>query len=296
MAGNALKNCGFLDLAAGWEATGGVLAVDEASRGAPGRAALTATRAAAGALMIRTRPADRAPTAGWGGYEAMAAVAALNDDSGVAVAVLVEFFDAGGAVVEARSVDVQPARLARHGLARAGLRITYGRAFDRGAVPPAAVTAGLSVQAQGATSLSVVKPMLAPAQAGRSEPLAWDPGPHDALELNRPRWPSILRAFASGPGAEPQADRTEFAAATGRPMARRTTASAARKYADAVRCDPVERAELEAFHASVGDFWFVEPDTDRLCLASFAADGAPRLRQDLGEVALIDVALWLETA
>lgn len=296
MGGNALKNCGFLDLASGWEATGGVLSVDESERGAPGRAALTATRATTGALMIRTRPSDRAALGGWERYEASAAVAALDGDSAATATVQIEFFNAAGGLIEARSVNVLPPHLTRHGLALAGLRTTYARAFDRAAVPPGAATAGLKAQAHAATSLSLVKPMLAQAQPGRSEPLVWDPGPHDGPELNRPRWPSLLRAFAAGPGADPQADRTEFSGQSGRPVMRRTTAAAARKYADAVRCDPVERAVLEAFHARVGDFWFVEPDTDRLCLASFAADGAPRLRQDLGETALIDIALWLETA
>jgi hypothetical protein len=64
-----------------------------------------------------------------------------------------------------------------------------------------------------------------------------------------------------------------------------------------MRCDAVQRATLEAFHrATPRGFWFVEPDTDRLCVADFADDGAPRLTEAAGPTSILSVALWLETA
>ena len=63
-----------------------------------------------------------------------------------------------------------------------------------------------------------------------------------------------------------------------------------------MRCDAVQREALEAFARTAGDFWFVEPDSDRLCVASFAADGAPRMVESRGPTVMMTVALWLETA
>ncbi|ASE39141.1 hypothetical protein CEP68_06290 [Brevundimonas vesicularis] len=139
--------------------------------------------------------------------------------------------------------------------------------------------------------------MVARVPIGRSVPMPWDPGQHGDDDLNFAAWPDILRPFRGGGGGEVQPGRVEYQSGAGRPKSRRVALDPVRKFMGQVRCDGIERAALEQFwREGPGDFWIVEPDTDRLCVASWAADGAPIMMEGRGLTCLMQVGLWMETA
>ena len=146
-------------------------------------------------------------------------------------------------------------------------------------------------------SVLLLKPMVARVPAGRTLPLLWTPGQHNGADLAFASWPDILRPFRAGAGGEVQPGRVEYQAGAGRPKSRRVALDPVRKFMGQVRCDGVERAALEQFwREGAGDFWIVEPDTDRLCIASWSADGAPMMIEQRGLTCMMQVGLWMETA
>jgi hypothetical protein len=302
---NRLTNAGALDGVDGWAATAGMtLSKDEMERGSPGRGVIRAsgTSSSAGqSFAVTSASAARADVQGVSVVEVYLAAAAFVAGAPVPPFVRLVFFDAGGAVLMAHELTVRRPALASWGVARDGLLDTYYRAWARIERPASAVSAaveagGRATGAGQAIEAVLLKPLIAEAPQGSQSPLLWSPGLHSNVDLKRPSWPGALREFGLGAGFEPKPGMIEFDAGPGRPMSRPITADAARKLSGQIRCDVVQRAMLEAFHATARSFWIVEPGSERLCVGSWAADGAPRLSETRGALHIMDVALWLETA
>lgn len=284
---NRLANAAFLELSSGWTGTG--LAVDEAVRGAAGRAALTGS----GAISVAT--ASR-PTVTPGEIIEVSILTAAGAPSAPATPVVsLSFYNGGGSVIgDPLALPVQPAPLTQHGEGVLGARETFRRAWARVAVPAGAARAGLTIS--GAGAVAILRPFLAGVPSGRADPLPFDPGVHAEADLQLGVWP-LVKPFQTPSLGEPQPGRIEFGAGPGRPAARRTAYDPARKFTGRLRCDAVQLAALETFwREGPSDFWLVDPATDRLCVASWAADGAPRIVEARGITSIVEVGLWLETA
>lgn len=302
---NRLPNAGFLDLAEGWAASAPLaLTVDETNHGAPGRMVLRGTGVATAdgqTLTVQPLTAMRPEVAVGELIEGRAFVAAFVAGVAVMPEVRLLFRTAGAVEVSALPAPVSAAPLAIHGEGLGGVADTFRRAFLRAVAPATTANATLEVRVTAntgqAVEILILKPLLDDVPAGRGEPLPWDPGLHEPEDLQLAVWPEILRPFQASAGAEPKPARVEFETDRGRPASRRTDIDPVRRFEGTMRCDQVQRAALEAFARSgAGDFWFVEPDTDRLCVASFAADGAPRMVESRGPTVMMAVGLWLETA
>lgn len=305
---NGLWNAGFLQGADHWSTVGsGALSVDETLRGAPGRAVLKASRLAATIGLtapIEPAAADRVAVAAGDVVEFSAGALGLLGLAELAVAprAFAVFYDAGGGTVETRALTVRAPELAAHGLGLAGVRSSFYGIQQRETAPAGAVKASLRIEAASTApnqtvAVLALKPMVARVPAGRILPLLWTPGQHDGADLAFASWPDILRPFRSGAGGEVQPGRVEYQAGAGRPKSRRVALDPVRRFLGQLRCDGVERAALEQFwREGPGDFWIVEPDTDRLCIASWTADGAPLMTEQRGLTCLMQVGLWMETA
>lgn len=301
---NRLPNAGFLDLTQGWVSSSSLaLTVDETNRGASGRQVLRGTGVAAadGYQTLQPATAFRPAAAPGEVIEVQAFIAAHVAGAAVQPMPRLVFRDGGGAQISALDIPVRPALLALHGEGVAGLTDTFRRAYLRTPAPAGAATATIEARVAAATGqtvdIALLKPLVGPVPAGRGEPLLWSPGVHAQQDLQLPAWPSLLKPFQARGGSSPKPGRAEFESATDRPVSRRTAIDPARRFDGAIRCDPVQRAILENFARSVpGDFWIVEPDSERLCVASFAADGAPRMVEERGPTVIMNVGLWLETA
>lgn len=301
---NRLPNAGFLELTAGWsksELLG--LSVDEHQRGAPGRAVLVAagTTTAPGQTVKAWVDAPRRPAITSGMIEVAGGLSAFVAGATVTPQARVVFRNSAGNQVAAEPIEVRPALLTQHGEARDGLLDTFGSFWARLPVPAGTATVDLEavvVTPQPATvEIALLKPMLDRVTANRADPLPWDPGVHVDAGLQLGVWPQVLRPFRQGSRSEPQPDRLEFAGSAGRPASRRISPDPVRKFQGNLRCDVVQRSALETFwREGAADFWFVEPDTERLCVASRAADGGPRPSSTHGALTQMDLALWLETA
>lgn len=300
---NRLPNAGFLELSRGWAASAGLaLEADEAVRGDAGRAVLVASGAAASgqALGLATALDARAVLVPGATYEARALLAARLDGAPIAATARVVTY-AGGVQARELAMDVRPAPLAAHGEGVLGAPATFRRAVLRFTAAPGETAAALALAAvapaAGAADLALLRPLIGDVPAGRAAPLNWDPGLHLASDLMLGRWPDVLAPFQAGPGAEAAAGAVEFGSGPGRPASRRTAHDPARRFTGRLRCDPVQRAALDAFwRGGAADFWLVEPGSDRLCVASWAADGQPRMVEPRGPTDMVEVGLWLETA
>lgn len=305
---NGLWNAGFLQGADHWTTVGGgILIVDETQRGAPGRAVLKASRLAATVgLTVPVEPAaaDRVTVAAGDVVEFSAGALGLLGlvEASAAPRAWAVFYNASGTVLETRPLVVRPPEVAAHGLGLAGVRASFYGVQQRETAPAGAAKATLRVEAVSTAanqnvSVLLLKPLVGRIPAGRSVPLLWDPGQHDNTDLMFTAWPDVLRPFRGGGGGEVQPGRVEYQSGAGRPKSRRVALDPVRKFMGQVRCDGVERAALEQFwREGPGDFWIVEPDTDRLCIASWAADGAPMMMEARGLTCLMQVGLWMETA
>ena len=305
---NGLWNAGFLQGADHWGTVGsGALSVDETLRGAPGRAVLKASRLAATVGLtspIEPLAADRVAVSAGDVVEFAAGVLGLLGvaETGVAPRAFAVFYDAGGGTVATRPLTVRAPEVATHGLGLAGVRASFYGIQQRETTPAGAAKASLRVEAVSTApnqtvTVLLLKPIVARVPAGRVLPLLWSPGQHDGPDLAFASWPNILRPFRAGAGGEVQPGRVEYQAGAGRPKSRRVALDPVRKFMGQVRCDGVERAALEQFwREGAGDFWIVEPDTDRLCIASWSADGAPMMIEQRGLTCMMQVGLWMETA
>lgn len=290
---NRLRNAAFLELSAGWACAissgPGALTVDEAVRGGPGLTVLL------GSGPIRTATSARPVVAAGDIIEVSARVSAGTSAAPVPAEVAVVFYAAGEVELSSVPITVLPAPVAMHGEGVLGVRDTLQRAWGRVVAPADAVRAGLAISGSG--EVLVQRPFLDVVPAGRARPLAWDPGVHLEPGLQHGVWPQILRPFQATPAGEAQPGRIEFGAGAGRPSSRRIARDPVRRFTGRLRCDAVEAAALETFwREGPSDFWVVDPATDRLCLASFAADGQPRKVEDRGPTSIFEVGLWLETA
>jgi hypothetical protein len=297
---NLLPNAGFLDLTEGWTVTGGpTLSVDESGKGAPGRAVLRAAGNASvtGSVVLS---ASRRPAAASGQtWAAACSVVARVAGVEVTPTVRLAFKSSGGGSTGTAAAAVRPAELSASGLGVHGLRQTFLTAEAGGVAPASTASATIEIVVPVTSGQSVeillLKPVagIGPITTG----WVWDPGDHTAVDLQRPAWPDGLRPFRRGPGSQPKAWSHAFDAATGRPAQRRQALDPARRFDGTMRCDAVQRALLETFHRTTPrGFWFVEPDSDRLCVADFADDGAPSMTDAAGPTSIMSVGLWLETA
>lgn len=302
---NGLPNCGFLDELVGWTSSAQLtLTVDESIRGSPGRAALVGTGTTSATnqkqMIVSSAPGRMIVAAGQE-LEVSACIAAFVGGVALKPAARLVFYNDAEAEVSPVTLDPDDPQLSTHGVALHGVRQSYYRVFARAVVPGTAVRAGFEVSTTPAASgaavvLALTKPLIGFLIPGRSEALGWEPGPHATPDLLLSAWPDALQVFQIAPGGERLAGRVEFQAGPSAPTSRRTSSDAARRYTGQLRCDAVQRAILDAFWRTSGRFWFVEPDTDRLCVASFTADGAPRQTEDMGVEVMMQVDLWLETA
>lgn len=302
---NRLTNAGFLDQAEGWTASAPLtLSIDETVRGDAGRLVLRGAGNASGDAQTATvQPATASRPAVVAGdmVEVHGAVAAFIAGVAATPTVRLVFRDVVASQISAASLDLRAPALTLHGLGRHGLADTFHRFHARLPAPVGAATATIDAAATAPTAgqsieIALLRPFLDILPAGRADPLPWDPGVHGGADLQLEIWPQVLRPFQRGSGAEPRPDRVEFDTGPGRGASRRTSLDPARRFDGTMRCDAVQRAALEAFHRSdPGDFWFVEPDSGRLCVASFAADGAPRATEARGPTVIMSVGLWLET-
>jgi len=305
---NGLWNAGFLQGAEHWVTVGGgALVVDETLRGAPGRAVLKASRLAATVGLtapVEPAAADRVAVSAGDVVEFAAGALGLLGavEAPAAPRAWAVFYNAAGTVLETRPLVVRPPEVATHGLGLAGVRASFYGVQQRETAPAGAAKATLRVEAVSTAanqnvSVLLLKPMVGRIPTGRSVPMLWDPGQHDNTDLTFTTWPDVLRPFRGGGGGEVQPGRVEYQSGAGRPKSRRVALDPVRKFMGQVRCDGVERAALEQFwREGPGDFWIVEPDTDRLCIASWAADGAPMMMEARGLTCLMQVGLWMETA
>lgn len=301
---NRLPNAGLLDLTTGWTASGPLaLTVDETNHGAPGRTVLRAAgNATADGQTLTVQPAtgDRPEVDVGDLVEGRAYVAAFVAGVAVAPSVRLIFRTAGAVQVSALDMPVQNASLTAHGEAVGGVPATFRRVYLRAVAPATTANATIEVRVTAnngqAVEILILKPLVGVASSAMTEPLTWDPGVHEAEDLQLGVWPAILKPFQAASGGEPKPARVEFETDRGRPSSRRTDIDPVRRFEGTMRCDAVQREALEAFARTAGDFWFVEPDSDRLCVASFAADGAPRMIESRGPTVMMAVGLWLETA
>lgn len=301
---NRLTNAGFLDEAQGWTSSAALaLSVAETGRGAPGRLVLrgVGTATSNGQILVVQPATGSRPAAAPGEtVEVSGAIAAFVGGVPATPTARLVFRDAGGSQVGATDLGVVAPAQPQHGVGLAGLRETFHRVFGRALAPASTATATVehrvTANSGQAVEVAVLKPLLDAVPQGRREPLLWDPGEHVETDLQLDVWPGLLKPFQARGGSEPKPSRVEFGSAMDRPVGRRTALDPARRYEGLIRCDPVQRAALEAFARTAGDFWIVEPDSDRLCVGSFAADGAPRMAEARGPTVMMGVALWLETA
>lgn len=297
---NLLPNAGFLDLTEGWTVTGGpTLSVDETGKGAPGRAVLRAAGNASvtGSVVLS---ASRRPAAAPGqSWSAACSVVARVAGVEVTPTVRLAFKSSGGGSTGTAAAAVRPAELSVSGLGVHGLRQTFLTAEAAGVAPSSTASATIEIVVPVASGQAVEILLLKPTAGlgGLTPGWTWDPGDHAVVDLQRPAWPDSLRPFRRGGGAQLKPWSHSFESATGRPAQRRQSLDPARRFDGTMRCDAVQRATLEAFHrATPRGFWFVEPDSDRLCVADFADDGAPTMAEAAGPTSIMSVGLWLETA
>lgn len=302
---NGLTNCGFLDQLSGWTKSAQLsLNVDEEIYGAPGRSALVGvglTSASNQKQSISPTAPARASVAAGQEIEVSAFAAAFVDGAALQPAARLVYYNIGETEISAVTLTPTPPQISQHGVGLLGVRSTFYRIFSRAVVPVSAVKAAIEISTTPAGSgvfvtLVLLKPLIGVRIPGRTEALGWEPGLHVTEDLQLSAWPDALPVFQIAPGAERLSARAEFQSGTAAPISRRTSTDPARRYTGQIRCDPVQRARLDAFWSTSGRFWFVEPDTDRLCVASFAADGAPRQTEDHGVEVTMQVDLWLETA
>lgn len=299
--GNLLHNAGFLDGIAGWQGTSGLtLAVDETTRGAAGRMVLKGTgnaTASGHARWLSPTTAKRVDVSALPLIEVFGWAAAFRGGTAVPPDMRAVFYNSGGTAIQTVPLTVRPPVVPLHGVALAGLKDTYWSAYDLIIRPANAVRvsveAGTTSTASQTLEVLMLKPFVG-APSARHRMSTWGPGAHDNTDLSLRNWPSDLEIVGSA-GAEAKPWAIAHDAGAGLPSQRRTSADPARKLACRVRADVVQRATLEAFCADEKRFWFVEPDTEKVCKAGFDAQGAPRLSEARGGLHYLDFTLWLET-
>lgn len=300
---NGFRNAGFMDGVTGWQASSGLsLGVAETGRGASGRMVLRGSGVSTASgqdRFLSCATTARANVAGMAVVEVFVSVAAFLAGAAVPPWVRAAFYDAGGVAVETVTLAVQRPSLGLHGVAVAGLSDTFWRAYATLKRPAngvrLSIEAGVTSTANGQTVEVVMLKPYAGAALPRHQAAIWGPGIHENPDLMRRNWPSDL-PLVGREGGQPKPWAITHDAGAGLPAQRRVSSDPVRKLTARVRADVVQRAQLEAFAADASRFWMVEPDTEKLCLAGFDAEGAPRLAEHRGGLHYLDVTLWLETA
>jgi hypothetical protein len=290
MTGNALKNAGFLDGATNYSASGLTLAVDAATRGAPGRIVLVGTATAGGAGTNYTIGNSVGVTVAAGGtFEVFALVGGSNGAVSVEVVI-------GGVTTQVPLIRAQQATASR------GLAETFGLYYLRGVSAgggSAILNARLISAGAGAVALWIQKPFLdvaSPTSPALGFPQVFDPGAHDNADLNRTVWLTAMPRFLASSEIAPVSNLATFATDSQLPINVRTYTGLRHTLRGRMRLTKDQVARLDDFYAArtISPFWFVRPDTNELCFASFLADGQPTPIAHKGAFTMTEVGLLLE--
>lgn len=252
--GNRVLNATGQDGVADWT---GATSVDETTVGAEGRVVIVSS---GGSLRSSTTPVAPGQT-----VEAAGLVA------GTSAALVVEFLDGGGSVLQSAAI---PVRSAGVGSPRRGIASSFTIARGRLVAPSSTASARLRATATGTVYL--LRPWLESTPYGDGRSL-WQAGPHTNPDLDLPVWPSALPILAEdGYTLEPIPTRAEFAGDVGVPITRSRSTTRRYKLRGTLALDSEEQDRLEQFFDDRnGAFWFTRPDNMALQRARWLADGEP---------------------
>jgi hypothetical protein len=267
--GNALSNAGGLDGLTGYAPASGALTVDETTFGAPGRAVFVGP----GGVICP----GVAVTAG----ELLEVFAHVADSAGAAPALVVEIGASVQAVPLVKTALYLPSR---------GLPLSFNWYYARIA---AAATGNAVLTATSPNDTLLLKPYLAAAPS-TARPTVWDPGSHVNPDLQLPTWPSLLPPFRPDALPTPTTNASAFAADTNISITRDLYTQLQYDFKGQMRLNPQQYDALEQFYqANRQTFFVVEPLNDRLCIASWLFDGAPKPSANSGIWTIVEVGLHL---
>ena len=265
--GNLLANASFLDGDTNWAAVSGGLAFDEVTLGAPGRRVLTGSGGAYSAEV---------PVSGI--VEAFIWISGTGGDARLAWS--------GGAST--------PLVLSRP--ATTPSKRGVPTSFDYFYVRTDAQSGSVRIVGEGSGSRAILKPYIGPAAPwpGRR---VWDPGSHSNPDLQLPIWPSSLRPVQASSNPQPVANARAFSTDSNIPIREDLYTGLHYQFKGEVRVTPDELDDLELLYETARDgFFFVDPFSDRLCIAEWLADGAPTFSSDQGLTAIYSFGLHLTVA
>ena len=271
--GNALSNAGGLDGLTGWSVNAGALSVDEVTYGAPGRAVFVGSGGSVVSPQVAVTAGSMLEVFGY-----------VADSAGASTALAVHVGGAVAAVPKVRSGNYS---------AKRGLPLSFDWFYGRLASP---ASGEATLVAGSANSTLLMKPYLGAAPSS-PKPTVWDPGSHVNPDLQLPIWPSILPPFQTGALPTPTSNATSFATDTNIPIVSDLYTQLQYDFKGQLRLDPEQFDALESFfETNRSTFYIVEPLNDRLCIAYWAADGAPKPTKTSGIWTIVEVGLHLTVA
>lgn len=297
----ALANAGFLEGTTGW--TGGSPTVDETTAGALGRRVLTRSASVSASNVLDLTSA--VVTSGVAAGVAVTAMGMVGIEGPMRYADLqIQFLTSADAVIDTVTLGLQEDQDGTPSRGIAG----FGRFYDDLICPATTAKVRLKATAtaygSGTGKIHLLKPYLAIAR-DTTVPARWAPGVHANADLQLPDWPQRLPpVLMDGYSCEPLAISEGFRGDNMIPGGRQFGLPGRFSLSGNLSLTPAQADMLEAFHlaqavmdAEDRGFWFVRPDTDQLCRATFAEEGGePRLaRQNRPGLAVWSFALDLET-
>lgn len=271
---NKIKNATGLDGVANW--TGAGLTIDETVAGSPGRAVIKSTGASLASAAIALN-----------GATVVYASAHHEHDRNLAI----QWLDAGGAQV---GQNLMP--LIRFGdfRARRGIPSTFD--FSRGAATAPGGATQYRLASIGAAGQLLLQPF-----ASTDGFECWTPGPHDNPDLNLDVWPVTLPDLRELDSPR-SPTRRSFDTDSGIPSGSRIATRGRILLTGEFRLSLEQLDTLEQFHEARNllpesrPFWFVHPDTRRLCRAWFNPDDGDPSVSAGGRDRRVRVGLLLEVA
>lgn len=273
LSDNGVPNAGFLMGATAWAIGGGgtgAPVIHESGIGAPGRAVMAIARTGASGGGVYAQ----APLMALGGpnriVEVQARVAA-----GVAPALVqVLWYN----ITTLLSTTSAPAVGAGAPAPVWGVADSFNDVWFTATPPASATHASFALaQASGSTvSHWLSRPAMFVHDSVPQIRTRFDPGPHTQTDLQLAVWPRELSYFlADQTTRESGTARAMFMGDSGVSRPRTLARKPRRTLSATLRCDPVQVAILESFHAAQGgrDFWLVDPVDDTLCRARFGEKG-----------------------
>lgn len=298
MGENLLTNAGFLDGTDGWTFTGSTLAVDETVYGRAGRVALVGSSTSAAPnenAVLRTDSSHRVAVTAGVEVEAFGAFWASHGTP----ALKLFWFTSGGSLITNDQVTTQ--QVVTHAPKR-GRTWSMCRAWDVKTPPPTAAFAELrllsTIPSSGTNyKLVLMKPFIG---APRDEGFAslWDPGVMANDDLAAVDfWPSELPFFLSGSQSKPFANRSSFGSDSNIPATSLMYETTQFEFRGKLKLTQDQYDVLDDFYdGGSSRFWVVQPDTEKLCYASWLADGRPTITDNEGPTFAVDVGLKLRVS